>query len=146
MNINTFKAFRSRNYRLYFSGQSISLIGTWMQRTAVYWLIYVQTHSAFMLGLAVFATQFPSFLLSPLGGVVSDRYNRYRVLLDTQIASLVQATLLMALVVLLIYILGNTLHSVFCWVPSMLLMYPARQSLVHEIVDQQRRSAECNCA
>jgi MFS family permease len=98
MNINTFKAFRSRNYRLYFSGQSISLIGTWMQRTAVYWLIYSQTHSTFMLGLAVFATQFPSFLFSPLGGVVSDRYNRYRVLLLTQIASLIQASLLVVLI------------------------------------------------
>ena len=85
MEINTFTAFRSRNYRLYFSGQSISLIGTWMQRTAIYWLIYSQTHSAFMLGLAVFATQFPSFIFSPLGGVVSDNYNRYRVLLITSV-------------------------------------------------------------
>src|SRR5665811_1005112 len=99
MNISTFKAFRSRNYSLYFSGESISLIGTWMQRTAVYWLIYTQTHSAFMLGLAVFAAQFPSFLFSPLGGIVSDRYNRYRVLLFTQIASMIQAVLLVALVV-----------------------------------------------
>src|SRR5580658_7711142 len=98
MNINTFKAFRGRNYRLYFSGQSISLIGTWMQKTAVYWVVYVQTHSAFMVGVAVFATQFPSFLLSPLGGVVSDRYNRYRVLVFTQVVSLVQAALLAALV------------------------------------------------
>src|SRR5580693_8283052 len=99
MNINTFRAFRSRNYGLYFSGQSISLIGTWMQRTAVYWLVYVQTHSTFMLGVAVFAAQFPSFLLSPLGGVVSDRYNRYKVLLLTQTISLVQAALLAALVI-----------------------------------------------
>src|ERR1019366_1877748 len=98
MNISTFKAFRSRNYKLYFSGQSVSLIGTWMQRTAVYWLIYSQTHSTFMLGVAVFAAQFPSFLFSPFGGVISDRYNRYRVLLITQIASLVQATLLTVLI------------------------------------------------
>ena len=101
MNINTFRAFRSRNYRFFFFGQSISLIGTWMQRTAVYWLIYVQTHSAFMLGLAVFALQFPTFLFSPLGGVISDRYNRYRVLFTTQVVSLIQATLLMALICLL---------------------------------------------
>ena len=109
MNITTFKAFGSRNYRLYFSGQSISLIGTWMQRTAVYWLIYTKTHSAFMLGVAVFAAQFPSFLFSPLGGVVSDRYNRYRVLLTTQVASLIQAVLLTALVMYYsIRSLGNT--------------------------------------
>src|ERR1700733_13507748 len=98
MNINTFKAFRGRNYRLYFSGQSISLIGTWMQRTAVYWVVYVHTHSAFMLGLTAFSIQFPSFLFSLFGGVVSDRYNRYRVLLFTQAASLVQAALLALLV------------------------------------------------
>src|SRR5580698_10264621 len=95
---NTFKAFHSRNYRLYFSGQSVSLIGTWMQRTAVYWLVYDQTHSKFMLGVAVFAAQFPSFLFSPLGGVVSDRYNRYKVMLFTQTASLIQAVFLTILV------------------------------------------------
>src|ERR1035438_8361236 len=99
MNISTFKAFRNRNYRLYFSGQSISLIGTWMQRTAVYWVVYTKTHSPFMLGVAMFATQFPSFVFSPLGGVVSDRYNRFRVLLFTQVLSLLQATLLTMLVV-----------------------------------------------
>src|ERR1700710_2767007 len=103
MNINTFKAFRNRNYRLYFSGQSISLIGTWMQRTAVYWLIFIKTHSAFMLGLSVFAAQFPSFLFSPLGGVVSDRYNRYRVLLFTQVTSMIQAVLLFVVVMFTSY-------------------------------------------
>src|ERR1035437_10411820 len=130
MNINTFRAFRSRNYRFFFFGQSISLIGTWMQRTAVYWLVYVQTHSAFMLGLAVFAAQFPSFLFSPLGGVVSDRYNRYRVLIATQIASLVQATLLMMLVMFTQY----NVWEIFAF--SILLGtinafdVPARQSMV----------------
>ncbi len=135
MDINIFKAFRSRNYRLYFSGQSISLIGTWMQRTAIYWLIYVQTHSAFMLGLAVFAAQFPSFLFSPIGGVISDRYNRYHVLLFTQIASLIQAALLAFMVMFTQY----TLWKIFAL--SVLLGIinafdvPARQSMVHEIVD-----------
>src|ERR1017187_5827492 len=99
MENNTFKAFSYRNYRLYFFGQSTSLIGTWMQRTAVYWLVYVHTQSAVMLGAAVFAAQFPSFLFSPLGGVVSDRFSRYKVLLITQAASLVQAILLAALVI-----------------------------------------------
>src|SRR5579864_5190507 len=89
-----FSAFRSRNYRLYFYGQSVSLIGTWMQRTAVSWVVYTLTHSAFMLGLSLFCTQFPSFLLSTAGGVVSDRYHRYRVLLFTQAASGIQSLLL----------------------------------------------------
>src|SRR3954462_372442 len=100
MNISTFKAFGSRNYRLYFIGQSASLIGTWMQKTAVSWVIYTLTHSTFMLGLTLFASQFPSFLLSVFGGVVSDRYNRFRVLFTTQIASMIQATLLAVFILL----------------------------------------------
>ncbi|MDB5146427.1 MAG: transporter, partial [Mucilaginibacter sp.] len=96
--ISTFNAFKSRNYRLYFTGQSVSLLGTWMQKTAVSWVIYSQTHSKFMLGLSLFASLFPSFLFSFLGGVVSDRYNRFKVLLFTQVASMVQAILLTALV------------------------------------------------
>ena len=78
MKITTFSAFKSRNYRLYFIGQSVSLIGTWMQKTAVSWVIYSLTHSTFMLGLTLFASQFPSFLFSLIGGVVSDRYNRFQ--------------------------------------------------------------------
>lgn len=134
MNINTFKAFRSRNYRLYFSGQSISLIGTWMQRTAVYWVIYAQTHSAFMLGLAVFAAQFPSFLFSPLGGVVSDRYNRYQVLLFTQVASLLQAVILTALVMFTKYSIGEILVCSVVLGTINAFDIPARQSLIYEIV------------
>src|SRR3984885_16087984 len=98
--VQTFRAFRSRNYRLYFVGQSVSLIGTWMQKTAVSWVIYSLTHSTLMLGVTLFASLFPSFLFSLIGGVVSDRYNRYKVLLITQIASLVQAGLLAILILL----------------------------------------------
>ena len=137
MNITTFKAFRSRNYRLYFSGQAISLIGTWMQRTAVYWLIYMQTHSAFMLGLAVFATQFPSFIFSPLGGVISDRYNRYRVMLTTQIASLIQAILLVVVVVFTHYQIWEIFAlSILLGIINAIDL-PARQSLVHQMVNNK---------
>ena len=137
MDINTFKAFRSRNYRLYFSGQSVSLIGTWMQRTAIYWLIYSQTHSAFMLGLAVFATQFPSFVFSPLGGVVSDNYNRYRVLLITQCASLVQATILTVLVMCTKYTVGEIFACTVVLGTINAFDVPARQSMINEMVDQK---------
>jgi len=137
MNINTFKAFHSRNYRLYFSGQSVSLIGTWMQRTAVYWLIYTQTHSTFMLGLAVFATQFPSFIFSPLGGVVSDRYNRYHVMLVTQIASLIQASLLAALVIFTQYAVWEILAFSVMLGTINAFDLPARQSMVNEMVDRK---------
>ena len=131
------RAFRSRNYRLYFTGQSISLIGTWMQRTAVYWVIYIQTHSSFMLGVAVFATQFPSFLFSLIGGVVSDRYNRFQVLITTQVASMVQATLLTLLVLFTHYAVWEILTlSVLLGVINAFDV-PARQALVYDMVDNK---------
>lgn len=137
MNISTFKAFRSRNYRLYFTGQSVSLIGTWMQKTAVSWVIYTLTHSTFMLGLTLFASQFPSFLFSLIGGVVSDRYNRYRVLLATQVASMIQAILLAILILLKHYEVWEILAlSVMLGIINAFDV-PARQSLVYEMVEDK---------
>src|ERR1700761_3483694 len=98
IHIDTFRVFKNRNYRLYFLGQSVSLIGTWMQKTAVSWVIYSLTHSKFMLGVTLFATMFPSFLFSFIGGAVSDRYDRFKVLLLTQVISMVQAILLTVLI------------------------------------------------
>lgn len=89
-----FRSLDYRNYRLFFSGQSISLIGTWMQRIAMPWLVYHMTGSALMLGVVGFAGQIPTFLLSPVAGVLTDRWSRYRVLLATQIISMVQASVL----------------------------------------------------
>ena len=123
MKITTFNAFRSRNYKLYFTGQSISLIGTWMQKTAVSWVVYSLTHSKFMLGLSLFASMFPSFVFSFIGGVVSDRYNRYRVLLATQIASMIQAILLTLLVLSKNYNVWEVLALSFVLALSMRLMY-----------------------
>src|SRR5512133_185266 len=89
-----FRSLKYRNYRLFFSAQSISLIGTWMQRIAMPWLVYHMTGSELLLGVVSFAGQIPTFLLSPLAGVVTDRQNKYKVLLITQIASFLQASLL----------------------------------------------------
>jgi MFS family permease len=138
MNISTFKAFNSRNYRLYFAGQSVSLIGTWMQKTAVSWVIYTLTHSTFMLGLTLFASQFPSFLLSLLGGVVSDRYNRYRVLLTTQVASMIQAVLLALLIFFKHYEVWEilTLSAMLGIINA--FDVPARQSLVYEMIEDKK--------
>ena len=108
-----------------------------MQRTAVYWLIYTQTHSTFMLGLAAFASQFPSFLFSPWGGVVSDRYNRYRVTIITQIASMIQALLLAALVYFTHYTVWEILTlSVLLGIINAFDM-PARQSMLNEMVKKK---------
>jgi len=89
-----FRSLKYRNYRLFFSGQSISLIGTWMQRIALPWLVYQMTGSALLLGVVGFAGQIPAFLLSPIAGVLTDRWNRYHVLLVTQIISMIQAIIL----------------------------------------------------
>jgi MFS family permease len=133
----TFRAFRHRNYALFFVGQSVSQIGTWMQRTAVNWVIYSLTHSAFMLGLAIFAQQFPSFLLSLYGGIVSDRYSRYKILLVTQTASMVQAILLAALILTNHYVIWEilALGAVLGIVNA--FDVPARQPMVHEMVTEK---------
>jgi MFS family permease len=88
------RSFRHRDYRLFFSGQFISLVGTWMQQTAQSWLVYRLTGSSLSLGLVGFAGQFPVFLLAIFGGVMADRMNRRSVLVGTQAASLLQAVLL----------------------------------------------------
>ena len=136
--ITTFDAFKSRNYRLYFAGQSVSLIGTWMQKTAVSWVVYSLTQSKFMLGLSLFASMFPSFVFSFIGGVVSDRYNRYRVLLATQIGSMLQAGLLTLLVLSEHYTVWEilVLSSILGVINA--FDVPARQSLVNEMVDDKK--------
>src|ERR1700754_3537162 len=138
MNITTFSAFKSRNYRLYFIGQSVSLIGTWMQKTAVSWVIYSLTHSTFMLGLTLFASQFPSFIFSLIGGVVSDRYNRFKVLLGTQVASMIQASILAVLILAGHYAVWEILSlSVLLGVINAFDV-PARQSLVYEMIEDKK--------
>ena len=134
---HTFRAFRHRNYRLYFGGQLLSLIGTWMQRTAVSWIVYTMTHSPLMLGITAFASQFPSFLFSLAGGIASDRYNRYKLLLFTQTASMVQAVLLAILTFTAKYTVWEILGlSVLLGVINAFDV-PARQPLVHEIIGNQ---------
>ncbi|HEY4062238.1 MAG TPA: MFS transporter [Puia sp.] len=137
MKFPVFRAFKSRNYRLYFYGQSVSLIGTWMQGTAVSWVVYALTHSPFMLGLSMFCSKFPSFLLGLFGGVVSDRYNRYRVLLATQFASLLQSLLLAILVLMGHYVVWEILGISTLLGCINAFDVPARQSLVFEMVDNK---------
>ncbi|EHQ27295.1 MFS transporter [Mucilaginibacter paludis] len=137
MNISTFNAFKSRNYRLYFAGQSVSLIGTWMQKTAVSWVIYSLTHSKFMLGLTLFASMFPSFLFSFIGGVAADRYNRYKLLLLTQVASMIQAVLLTALIFFKHYSVWEIIALSALLGLINAFDVPARQSLVYEMVDDK---------
>jgi MFS family permease len=131
------RALKSRNYRLYFAGQGISLIGTWMQRIAQSWLVYRLTDSVFLLGIVGFATQIPTFLVAPFAGVLVDNKNRYRILLASQIFAGLQATILAILV------LTNTVEVWHIIVLGVLLGIinafdmPSRQSLIVEMIENR---------
>lgn len=132
--ISMFRSFRNRNYRIFFAGQSVSQIGTWMQRTAISWLVYSQTHSTFMLGLTIFASLFPSFLLSVFGGVVSDRFNRHKILFITQGASMIQSLVLTILVLTDHYPIWMIITlTTFLGIINAFDV-PARQPLVNDLV------------
>lgn len=96
-NKSLFPALRSRNYRLFFAGQGVSLIGTWMTQIATVWLVYDLTQSAFMLGIVGFTSQIPSFVLAPFGGAFVDRFSRHQILIGTQILAMGQSLALAAL-------------------------------------------------
>ncbi|MFH0763619.1 MAG: MFS transporter [Candidatus Omnitrophota bacterium] len=134
---NIFRALQYRNFRLFFIGQGVSLIGTWMQAIAMSWLVYRMTNSAFLLGLTGFSSQIPAFLLGPFAGVIVDRFNRRRILILTQIFSMIQAVILAALTlsgrieVWHIILLGFLLGSVNS------LDIPARQTFVIEMVERK---------
>ena len=80
----TLRALRHKNYRLFFTGQSLSLVGTWMQSVALGWLVYRLTDSAFLLGLVGFSSQIPTFILASFAGVLADRYSKHKILIVTQ--------------------------------------------------------------
>ncbi len=131
------RALRHRNYRLFFSGQLVSLIGTWMQSTAQAWLIYRLTGSPVLLGLVGFAGQIPVFIAAPSGGALADRVRRHRVLLGTQTASMLLAFVLATLT------LSGVIQvwHVFVLAPLFGLVnafdIPARQSFISEIVERE---------
>ena len=131
---NTLRALRHRNFQLFFAGQLISLIGTWMQSVAQSWLVYRLTGSAVLLGLVSFAGQIPIFILSPIAGYAADRLNRYRVVIATQATSMVLALALAALTLM------NRIQIWELFVLAVLLGVvnafdiPARQSFLVEMV------------
>ncbi len=131
------RALRSRNYRLFFTGQSISLIGTWLTKVATAWLVYRLTGSAWLLGVVGFAGQIPTFLLAPLAGVLVDRWNRRRVLLATQTLAMLQSALLATLA------LGGVIRIWEIVALSVLqglidaFDMPVRQSMIVHMVDDR---------
>src|SRR5215212_1072797 len=94
---HTFRALRHRNFRLFITGQVVSLVGTWMQNVAQSWLVYRLTHSELLLGTAWFCSQIAVFALGPLGGLAADRFSRRKLVIATQFLSMLQAFALAAL-------------------------------------------------
>ncbi len=134
---HTLRALRHRNFRLFFAGQLISLIGTWMQSIAQSWLIYRLTGSSLLLGTLGFVSQIPVFLIAPLGGIVADRYNRHRIVIATQTASMASALILAAL---------TLTHQVQVWHVVALAAFlglinafdiPTRQAFMVEMVGKE---------
>jgi MFS family permease len=131
------RALRHRNYRLFFAGQSLSLIGTWMTQVATSWLVYRLTHSPLLLGLVGFSGQIPALLLAPFAGVWVDRLNRHRTLIVTQTLSMLESFALAALAFT---------HTINVWNIIALTMFqgavnaldmPARQSFMVEMIEDR---------
>ena len=131
------RALRSRNYRLFFAGQSVSLIGTWMTRLAMSWIVYQLTDSAFLLGLTSFLGQIPAFFVAPIAGVWLDRWNRHRVLVITQVLAMIQSLALAALAfsgyINLWWVIGLALCQGLINAFDM----PARQAFVIEMIEDR---------
>ncbi len=132
-----FRALRSRNYRLFFSGQSISVIGTWMTRIATSWLVYRLTNSPLLLGLSGFAGQIPSLLLAPVAGVLVDRWDRHRTLVVTQALSMVQSFLLAWLALARIITVWEIIALLLFQGLINAFDMPARQSFIVRMVDDR---------
>ncbi len=131
------RSFESRNFRLFFAGQGISLVGTWITQVASIWLVYRLTHSALLLGLVGFASQVPSFFMSPFAGIFVDRWNRHRILIITQVLSMLQSLALAGLALTgVINIYHILVLSVFQGLVNAFDV-PARQSFVMEMVEKK---------
>jgi MFS family permease len=129
------RALRHRNLRLFFTGQGISLVGTWMQQVAMSWLVYRLTDSALLLGVIGFASQFPSLVMAPFAGALADRWSRYRMVVTTQVLAMIQASVLAVLVItdlvavwhlVVLAVVVGTINGVDV---------PARQALLVKLVD-----------
>jgi MFS family permease len=134
----TLRALQYRNFQLFFSGQLISLIGTWMQNVAQAWLVYRLTKSSILLGSIGFAGQIPVFLMAPVGGIVADRYSRRHVVIATQTASMLLAFALAAMVLTGVFTKTVEIRCIFALSALLGVVnafdIPARQSFIVDMV------------
>ncbi|MEG4483780.1 MFS transporter [Microcoleus sp. D2_18a_B4] len=130
-------ALRSRNYRLFFAGQGLSLIGSWMTQVATVWLVYNLSDSPWMLGVVGFTSQIPTLILLPFAGVLIDRWNRHRVLIATQILAMVQSLALAFLALTGVVNIWQILVLSFFQGAINAFDAPARQAFVPELVEKK---------
>ena len=132
-----FKALKSKNFKLFFYGQSVSVIGTWLQKTAVSWMVYSVTGSVFLLGLTTFLSMIPSLFLSPLAGSIIGRYDRHKAMILLQSLAMLQAGALALLIYLKIYNINFILAlSLFQGIINSFDM-TCRQTMMIDIVDNK---------
>ena len=132
-----FRALKHRNFKLFFIGQSISLIGSWMQQIAISWLVYSLSNSVFLLGLIGFLGQLPTLLFAPFAGVIADRHHRHRIIIMTQILAMIQAFILAFLVLSKhVEIWHLIVLSIFLGLISSLDI-PVRQSFIIEMLENK---------
>lgn len=131
------RALRHRNYRLFFGGQSVSLIGTWITRVATSWLVYRLTGSALLLGVVGFCGQIPTLLLSPVAGVLVDRHDRHRILIITQVLSALQSLALALLALPGIITVGEILALQVVQGVINAFDTPARQSFIVDMIEDR---------
>lgn len=132
-----FKALQSRNFKLFFYGQSVSVIGTWLQKTAVSWMVYSITGSVFLLGIATFLSMIPSLFLAPLAGSIIGRYDRHRSMIILQSLAMLQAGVLALLIYLKIY--NITFILVLSLIQGIINAFDmtCRQTMMVDIVDNK---------
>lgn len=131
-----FRALRNRNYRLFFSGQCISVTGTWIQQVAINWLVYSLTKSAFLMGLIMFAGTIPSLFLSPLAGVIVDRIDKYHVLIILQTLFMIEALILAILTLTgIIQVWHIVILSILIGITNAFDM-PLRQAFVIHLIER----------
>jgi MFS family permease len=131
------RALRHRNYRLFFGGQGISLVGTWMQQVALSWLVYSLTNSALLLGLVGFAGQLPTFLLTSFAGVLADRWQRLRLLIIIQTLAAIQASILAVLTLTGHIAVWHIFALGICMGAITAFDVPTRQSLIGDMLDKK---------
>jgi MFS family permease len=132
---HTWLALRHRNFRLFFGGQSVSLIGTWMTRVAMLWLVYRLTGSALLLGTVGFVGQIPALFLAPLAGVVVDRMDRRKVMIVTQILAMLQSLALAVLTLARVINIYEVMALAFLQGCTTAFDTPARQALMVRLVE-----------